>query len=51
MIFAAAPGAKFAAIRDETPPAPAEDAAPDPHATLQGGLAEAEEWDPFEDEE
>ena len=50
-IFAAAPGAKFAAIRDETPPAPAEDTPADPHATAEGGLAEAEEWDPFEDEE
>ncbi|QJD15600.1 DNA polymerase III subunit gamma/tau [Paracoccus sanguinis] len=57
-IFAAAPGARFAEIRDETPPpAPAgpegegETPPADPHATAEGGLAAAEEWDPFEDEE
>ena len=50
-IFAAAPGARITAIRDETPPPPADEGAADPHATAQGGLAEAEEWDPFEDEE
>ncbi|WP_112874447.1 DNA polymerase III subunit gamma/tau [Paracoccus endophyticus] len=52
-IFDAVPGARFAAIRHVAPP-PADDdtdAAPDLHATAQGGLAEAEEWDPFEDEE
>ncbi|WP_134726149.1 DNA polymerase III subunit gamma/tau [Paracoccus luteus] len=52
-IFDAVPGARFAAIRHDAPPAPDDDgaAAPDLHATAQGGLAEAEEWDPFEDEE
>ena len=50
-IFAAAPGARITAIRDETPPPPADEGAADPHATAEGGLAEAEEWDPFEDEE
>ncbi|ARJ70122.1 DNA polymerase III subunit gamma/tau [Paracoccus contaminans] len=50
-IMAAAPSARIAAIRDETPPPAPEDQDADPHATAQGGLAEAEEWDPFEDEE
>ena len=51
VMLAAVDSMDFAAIRDETPPAPAEDAPADPHATAEGGLAEAEEWDPFEDEE
>ena len=49
-IFAAAPGARFKAIRDETPP-PADDEAEDLHGTSQGAVAAVEEWDPFEDEE
>ena len=50
-IFAAAPSAKIIAIRDETPPPPPDDAPEDLHATGTGGLAEVEEWDPFEDED
>jgi len=50
-IFAAAPGARIKAIRDETPAPPPEDAAEDLHGTSDGGLAAVEEWDPFEDEE
>ena len=50
-IFAAAPGARFKAIRDETPPPSPEDETEDLHGTSQGAVAAVEEWDPFEDEE
>lgn len=50
-IFAAAPTARFAAIRDETPPAPDDDEAEDLHGVAGGAVAAVEEWDPFEEEE
>ena len=50
-IFSAVPGARITAIRDETPPPPADDAAPDLHGTDTGAVAAVEEWDPFEDED
>lgn len=51
-VFDAFPGARITAI--ETPPEPVEITAGEetsPHETADGVLAEAEEWDPFEDDE
>ena len=54
-VFAAFPAARITQITEPPPPADPDDtAAPDaaqsPHETADGALAEAEEWDPFEDE-